>query len=201
MLVGLIASQPDRVSIWASQLAANDFPPVCAMTGRPAEIWRKFSFSTPPPWVYALLILVCLGGIGIIAFAIVNAVVSQRASGYLPLTRSSKRTVDLVIWVPVGLIVGWIVLWVAAIAAASATPTGSESAVPGILFGLGALAFIGGVVGRLVITKLVIPSAKVMEPEPGQTDKIVELRNVNANFVEAVRQLQHSRLAQPPSSN
>ena len=54
-------NRPDRIQIWASQLAANDFPPVCAMTGRPAETWRKFRFATPPDWAYALLALVVLG--------------------------------------------------------------------------------------------------------------------------------------------
>ena len=42
----------NRVQIWASQLAANDFPPVCAMTGAPAEAWRKFTFSKTPPWAF-----------------------------------------------------------------------------------------------------------------------------------------------------
>ena len=200
MLLGLISTRPDRVSIWASQLAANNFPPVCAMTGKPAETWRKFNFTTPPTWVYALLVLICLGGIGIVAFAIVNAMVSQRASGYLPLTRSSKRTVDLVIWVPVGLVIAWIVLWIAGLAALSATPVDSQSAVPGILFGLGGLAFIAGVVGRLVITKLVAPTAKVMEPQPGYTDKIVELRNVNPIFAAAVSQQHAGWLAKSTGS-
>ena len=45
-----------KVRVWASQLWANDFPPVCAMTGRPAETWKKFKFATPPDWTYALLI-------------------------------------------------------------------------------------------------------------------------------------------------
>jgi hypothetical protein len=31
--------------VWSSQLAANDFPPICVMTGAPAETWRKFRFS------------------------------------------------------------------------------------------------------------------------------------------------------------
>ena len=197
----MIAAAPDRVSIWASQLAANDFPPVCAMSGRPAETWRKFNFATPPQWAYALLILVCLGGLGIIVYAIVIATISQRASGHLPLTRSSKRAVNLVIWVPVGLIVAWIVLWVAGFATLPSTSDQSQSALPGIFFGLGLLVLIGGLVGRLVITKLVAPSAKVMEPPPGYTDKTVELRNVHPNFVQAVHQLQASRLAQPTTSN
>ena len=51
----------DRVQVWASQLAANDFPPVCAVTGAPVETWRKFRFSTPPPWAYAFLGLIALG--------------------------------------------------------------------------------------------------------------------------------------------
>lgn len=191
---------PDRLQIWASQLTANDFPPVCAMTGRPAETWRKFNFATPPQWAYALLVLACLGGIGIIIFAIVIATISQRASGYLPLTRSAKRTADLVVWVPVALIIAWVVMWVIGFATLPPTSDQSGSAVPGIFFGLGALLLIGGLVGRLVITKLVSVSAKVMEPQPGYMDKIVELRNVHPNFIQAVHQLQASRLAQSTTS-
>ena len=97
----------DRIQIWGSQLAANDFPPVCAMTGRPAEAWKRFKFSTPPQWAYALLVLICLGGIGLIVYGVVVTAVSQRASGFLPLTRASRRTVDLVIVVPIGLIAAW----------------------------------------------------------------------------------------------
>jgi hypothetical protein len=40
----LIDEQPG-VLIWASQLRANDFPPVCAMSGRPAQTWRQFYFA------------------------------------------------------------------------------------------------------------------------------------------------------------
>ncbi len=197
----MIGAPADRVSIWASQLAANDFPPVCAMTGKPAETWRKFSFATPPQWAYALLVLVCLGGIGNIIFATVIATISQRASGYLPLTRSSKRTVDLVVWVPVGLIIAWVVLWIVGFATLPLSSNQSPSAIPGIFLGLGGLALLAGLVGRLVITRLAAPQAKVMEPQPGYTDKIVELRNLNPNFVRAVQQVHASRLAQPPNSN
>ena len=88
-----MSTAPDRVQVWSSQLWRNDFPPICAMTGRPAQTWRRFKFATPPAWSYALLILVCLGGMGIIAFAAVMALTAQRASGYLPLTRDSSRLV------------------------------------------------------------------------------------------------------------
>src|SRR5437773_10863820 len=52
-----LVNQADRVLIWSSQLRANDFPPVCAMTGAPAEAWHKFRFVTVPGWAYASLLL------------------------------------------------------------------------------------------------------------------------------------------------
>ncbi len=85
----------NSLQIWASQLAANDFPPVCAMTGAPVETWRKFRFSTPPPWAYALLVLIVLGLLGLIIAAAVMSAVAVKASGFLPLTRRSSRVIEL----------------------------------------------------------------------------------------------------------
>ena len=193
-------TRDDRIQIWGSQLAANDFPPVCAMSGRSAETWRRFKFATPPQWAYALLVLICLGGIGLIIYAVVVSAVSQRASGFLPLTRSSRRTVDLVIWVPAGLLIAWAALWgVAAVIAVSANDD-SLVTLAGVCFWIGLLLMIAGLVGRLVITRLVIPQAKVMEPQPGYFDKLVELRNVHPNFVQALHQQQVTRLAQTTTS-
>jgi hypothetical protein len=167
------------------------------MTGRPAETWRKFDFSTPPRWAYALLILVCLGGLGFIAFAIVMTLVAQRASGYLPLTRASRRTVALAFWIPVGLLIAVPVCWLAALsvgASSSNDPTLSTIAV--VLGFLGLFVLIAGLVGRLVIGPLLIPRAKVMEQAPGYNDRLVELRNVHPAFVAAVQQLQQTRAPQ-----
>lgn len=200
MLVALIASPPDRVRIWAGQLAANDFPPVCAMTGQPAEVWRKFRFATPPQWAYALLVLVCLGGIGLIIYAVVLQTISQRATGHLPLTRAARTRVELAIWVPAGLLIGWIALWVAATIAGAAIADQSANGLVGALFFLGFLALVAGLVGRLVIMRFLVPQAKVFEPQPGHLDKIVELRNLNPNFVHAVQQAQAARLAQSTGS-
>ena len=194
-------TRDDRIQIWGSQLAANDFPPVCAMSGHPAEAWRRFKFATPPQWAYALLVLICLGGIGLIAYAVVISAVSQRASGFLPLTRSSRRTVELAIWVPVGLIIAWAALWGVAAVIAFATTDNSLVTLAGICFWIGLLLMIAGLVGRLVITRLVIPQAKVMEAQPGYFDKLVELRNVHPNFVRALREQQVARLAQSTASN
>ena len=41
---------------------------------------------------------------------------------------------------------------------------------------------------------------KVMEPQPGYFDKLVELRNVHPNFVQALHQQQVTRLAQMTTS-
>jgi len=186
-----------RVQVWASQLWANDFPPVCAMTGRPAETWKKFNFATPPDWAYALLILICLGGIGFVAFAVTIAVVSQRASGYLPLTRSSATTARLALWVPVGILIAWPACWLIALivgAAGNNDPTANGVAVAFLL--LGAVCLLAGLLGRLVITRLITPQARVKAPAPGQTDRIVELRNVHPAFVTAVQQHQQARAVQ-----
>ena len=161
------------------------------MTGLPAETWRKFKFATPPDWAYALLILICVGGLGFIAFAIVMSLIAQRASGYLPLTRSASRTVSLAVWIPIGLLIAAPVAWVTALFAGA-----SNANTIGIgLLWLGILFLLAGLVGRLLVTRLVCPRAKVMEAAPGQTDRIVELRNVHPNFVTAINQVQLSRVA------
>ncbi len=141
-----------KVQVWASQLWANDFPPVCAMTGRPAETWKKFKFATAPDWTYALLILICLGGLGFIAFAIVVALVSQRASGYLPLTRSSSRTVTLAFWIPLVLLIAWPVSWLIAAIFGFSSNDPTASTIAGVSFWLGVLFLVAGLIGRLVVT-------------------------------------------------
>jgi hypothetical protein len=191
-----VIQRSDRVQVWASQLWANDFPPICAMTGRPAETWRKFKFSTPPTWAYILLFLICLGGLGLIAYAVTITLVAQRASGYLPLTRTASQTVSLTTWVPGGLLIATVSLWFVALVVGIFATGSTASTVIGVLLILSVLTLLGGLVGRLVVKPLVCPRAKVMELAPGQTDRIVELRNVSAPFVDAVRRLQQGRAAQ-----
>ncbi len=163
------------------------------MTGRPAETWKKFKFATPPDWTYALLILTCLGGVGFIAFTIVVAAVSERASGFLPLTRSSSRTVALAFWIPLALLMAWPICWVLALITAG---NPSASATTGGLFWLGVFFLLAGMIGRLVVTRFVSPRAKVMELAPGHFDRIVELRNVHPLFVAAVLQRQQAQASQ-----
>jgi hypothetical protein len=166
------------------------------MTGRPVETWKKFKFATPPDWTYALLILVCLGGLGFIAFTIVVAVVSQRASGFLPLTRSSSRTVTLTFWIPLALLIAWPASWAIAVIFGLSSNDPTASAIAGVSFWLGVLFLVAGLIGRLIVTPLISPRAKVMELAPGQPDRIVELRNVHPLFVAAVLQRQQAHASQ-----
>jgi hypothetical protein len=166
------------------------------MTGRPAETWKRFKFATPPDWAYALLILVCLGGLGFIAYAVVLAVVSQRASGYLPLTRSSSTTVTLALWVPLALLLASPIAFLIALIIALGSNDSTASTIAAVFLWLGLLLLGFGLLGRLVVTPLVSPRGKVMAIAPGQTDRIVELRNVHPAFVAAVQQHQQLRAAQ-----
>ena len=166
------------------------------MTGRPAETWKKFKFATPPAWTYALLILVCLGGLGFIAFTIVVAAVAERASGFLPLTRSSSRTVTLVFWIPLALLIAWPICWVLAWIIGSSSSDATSSTATGVFVWLGIFCLAAGLIGRLLVTPLISPRAKVMELAPGQIDRIVELRNVHPLFVAAVLQRQQAHASQ-----
>lgn len=162
------------------------------MTGRPAETWRKFTFSTPPAWTYALLVLICFGVFGVIVAGAIIYAVSERATGHLPLTRSSNRTVALATWIPVALLIASPIAWVLAFVFGSS----SDSPVFPIFFLLGVAFLLAGLLGRLVGTPLIIPRAKVNPVRYGQYDRLVEIRNVHPAFITAVQQHQQARFAQ-----
>jgi len=173
-----------NVQVWQSQLVANDFPPVCAMTGAPAEMWRKFTFTNTPAWAFMF------GALGAAAF-------SRRVSGYLPLTRHASSRITRVRWLFVGLIPVGILFWVAS-AIASPGPNSSDgtaSAISAFLFLLGLAAFFFSVVGILVGRNSFGPSARILDGR-GQRELLVELRRVHPAFVAAVQQQQQARAAQ-----
>lgn len=170
-----------KVLVWQSQLAANDFPPVCAMTGRQAETWRRFSFSTAPGWSF------WVGGL------LAAALTAHRAAGYLPLTKASAQNLRVMTWSFVALIPLAVVLWITAAFVQSGT----------VAFGLavfGMAAILVAVIGLGVVRRLYAPTGKVLEPQPGYYQSLVELSNVHPAFVTAVQQLQHMRAQQtsPP---
>jgi hypothetical protein len=157
------------------------------MTGRQAETWRKFTFRRTPWW--ALI----FGLVGMSAF-------STRVTGHLPLTRASSRKVTLLrsfFFVFIPLAVGF---WVgSAIVAPNLHVDSTRSAISGWLFLAGLASFFVAVLGIVFGRNAFGPTGKV-RVKSGETEPGVELRRVHPNFVGAVQQVQHSRLAQSTSS-
>ena len=164
------------------------------MTGAPAETWRKFRFATPPAWAYVLLLLMCTG-VGLLIIGVLIWAVSFRATGYLPLTRASRRKLLIVNWLPVALIALSVVLWVWALVVGFNSNDQTGTVAVGLLI-LGLLSGFAGLAGRLVVRRLVGPQAKVMERRPGQYDRLVELRHLHPAFVIAVNQLHAAHAVQ-----
>jgi hypothetical protein len=169
--------------IWKSQLQSNDFPPVCAMTGAPVEVWHKFKFSTTPGWAF-------LGG------ALMATALARRASGYLPLTRASLKKLRLVTWGSVGLLPLTILFWSAAAFAAPSDSDGVRSGITAVLVLLGLVSIFGFLVGLVFVRRMVGPSGIVKDQPPGYSDSLIELRRVHPVFAAEVRRLQHARAAQ-----
>ena len=175
------------VQIWRSELQANDFPPVCAMTGQPAETWRKFRFVTAPAWVWVFLILL-LTGIGLVLIFILMRVASRTAAGRLPLTRGASNTLRNANLAGIGLAILWLALWIAAFAA-------GNSSFSGLGFFLGFLVIFTLVVYWLLVLPRFGPKGKVLAIAPGQWQSIVVLSRVHPAFVAAVQQHQQARAA------
>ena len=156
------------------------------MCGAPAEMWRKFNFSTAPPWAFLL-------------GAIVTLALSRRASGYLPMTRACAQKLRLVRWSFAGAILLAVVCWIAAVIIGSA----AGDALGGVVFALVVLGFAALILGfifAVVGRAFYGPTANVMEQQYGQYEPVVELKRVHPNFVIAVRQLQQARAAHLPAA-
>lgn len=102
------------------------------------------------------------------------------------------------------------------VAAIQPQSTSTDSVASAFELGLGGLAvftLVVGLVGALVLRRLIGPRATVMEQPPGYNDKLVELRNVNQVFAASTLQINQARSAQyssmqapagpalPPGSN
>ena len=162
----------------------NDFPPVCAVTGAPAEMWRRFTFTNTPPW--ALM----FGAIGAAAF-------SSRVSGYLPLTRQASKRITFWRWIFFGLIPLAVLFWVVAaiVAPSNDAPNQTAGVVAVVLLLLGVAALLAALIGAVVVRSSVVPGARIIDRR-GQPEPLVELRRVHPAFVAAVQRLQQERAAQ-----
>ena len=171
-----------NVQVWQSQLMRNDFPPVCVMTGAPAETWRRFTFTNTPPWAFAF------GAIGAAAF-------SQRVTGYLPMTKQVSKRINTWRWIFLGLIPVAIVLWVAGGIVAPSNGDATQGTIAGLLFFLGIVAILAALIGAIVARSVLGPRARITEVR-GAPERLIELRRVHPAFVAAVQQLQQARAAE-----
>jgi hypothetical protein len=154
------------------------------MTGAVAETWRKFQFTDSPWWAF------WVGGV------LLAAATARRASGYLPLTKASSRSIRLVRLSFLPFLALALVFWAAAAivgAFDTADAAGSAFATYSAGFGV-AFLFLGFF--TLLLTHRYGISGSVMEQRPGQYEPVVELRHVHPAFVAAVQQLQQARAAQ-----
>lgn len=170
-----------KVLVWQTQLMANDFPPVCAMTGAPAETWRKFTFSKTPGWAFLV------GG------ALLSAALTERISGYLPMTHASVQRMRTARFAFGGLLIAGLVLWIGWIFLAS----NSGNAMLWALFAIGLAAMLAGLIGLSASRKVLGPSGKLLDQQPGYYNlRMIEIGNVHAAFAAAVQQHQQMRAQQ-----
>ena len=121
------------------------------------------------------------------------ALTARRASGYLPLTRSSAKILRFMTWSAIGMIPLAVVLWILAAVVSSGAVAFSL-----VVFGVAALFL--GLIALVLVRRTYGPTGKVLEPRPGHYQSLVELSNVHPAFVAAVQQLQQVRAQQAYSA-
>ena len=173
------SAPPNKVLVWQSQFVANDFPPVCAMTGAQAETWTRFTFTKTPPWA------IWVGGL------LLRAMLAERVTGYLPLTRASASRLQRMRWILAGVIALGFVLILVSFALAN-----SNGAAFFIVFIGGIAVMLGGLIGLSIARSTVGPAGKLLDVQPGYNQRLIELRNLHPAFVAAVQELQHMRAQQ-----
>ena len=167
--------------ITAAQLAANDFPPVCAMSGQIAQLWFKFTFTTVPLWAYAF---------GLIAVATFG----RKATGYLPLTRSSRRTVLLPSWIAAGLVTIGVAMLVLSAGFETAQTHNGVSGTRWLLISGGVLMVLTSLAAFVLIRRYAGPFGRVLKAR-GSEVELVELMGVHPKFVDAVEEVWRARRA------
>ncbi len=166
------------------------------MTGRPAELKRRFRFISPPAWVHLLLLSLgtelCL--FGAIAYVILVNFLGPNASGYLPLTRASGTRLTAYLWITISLVPLSIALIAAGLVVGNTLePMRSEVGLYILLAGL--VLAVASVIA-VIVRPYLGPGARVYNPKPGESDKVVELKRVHRDFVAAVRQMNEAPVSQ-----
>jgi hypothetical protein len=94
--------------MWARDFETGNLPPVCAISGKPAQCWQKFGFRSTPR--QAEIPVAAMHLLGSPLAALVEDLVALRAKGNLPLTRGMRRVVRIARLAPALLLVVGLVL-------------------------------------------------------------------------------------------
>ena len=202
LFAALFPGPPGRVVVPATQFAAGDFPAICAMTGLPAETRRRFRFFRAPGWSFAFVFLIC-AGVGFLISGLLIFLVSDKVSGYLPLTSASARRLGLLMRVSVAIVgVALVMLIAAAFLATTGESLAQLASVLLVSTGLPVflLGFTGLQFGLQVLKPVYGPTALVLPRDAMHPDRWIELRNVHPAFVAAVQQQHAARTAQGQSA-
>ena len=124
------------VTLFVSDFATGNLPPVCAISGRPGQVWGKFAFKNVPPRAQAVAggahvaALMAGAGAGFLG-ALIEDLSALRAKGYLPLTHRMWRVVRIARVGPgIAMVAGLLV----AVAGLGNTGPGAVSAVAFAVF-------------------------------------------------------------------
>ena len=163
---------PDRVTVWASEFAAGDFPPICIVTGRPAETWHSFRFADSRLRI---------------------------VSGHLPITKSAEQQI-VILDLAVGLLALSFILNIASLVMSIAYSTDVDlSAIAHTFRVIGLVTFSIGITGFVIRRRYIGPLAAILDAPSGYVVRLVELRRVHPAFALATRQRQVARAASPGS--
>lgn len=86
-----------RTSARVDDLEEGRLPPVCAMTGDPAEEYVRITFTSTPGWTWILLLF------GILPFLIARAFSKTRVVGLVPMSDAALRRARSFNWIVGGL--------------------------------------------------------------------------------------------------
>jgi hypothetical protein len=189
---------------WASQLKYRTLPPVCFKTGMPADSWYRVRFATAPRWarvvfplvVFMVLMLSLCMGLIFMPFALVLMVVgmmvgqvlvrlvlSQRASGWLPLRRA----------VAIRLRILWAAQYALLAMGIAAIVSVVHQGTAGTVHGRTLLELGGGLIlVAAVVTLIYVFLAPRAEVRTSPYENVVVFRNAHRDFAAAVAAAQHS---------
>ena len=189
--------------MWASQLANDDFPPVCVYSGEPADAWWWFRPFTTYRWAAPFLFLLLLLVIGFVVTGPLAYLLARRAGGHLPMKAMYARRLWMLPRVSAAILAAGVVMLVAALHA----PLNNNVVVglAGILaFTVSPILILIGLfgveLGLQVLWNPLAPRGRVFAQKSGDPDRIVEISNVHPAFVAAAQAMYSGRSPYPGES-